>query len=226
MKKTESSDNPVIMRRTVVKGAAWSVPVLAAAVAAPLAAASTPPCIPTEDAPLYNAELTVTAQTDPYPNVNPTGTPHYDVPLNTHVNATNTYTNTGSEPWPVGTQIWVEVSNNMRDLHASIVGVSGAFASSLGTPVYTAAPGSSTGGFGTRYVYTTIAEVPVGGSVTVDWEFWATTTHGWNGFYTLARVIIPATLSCDGTTTMLSRTSSTGSVPAPGSPAWYYVVRA
>ena len=30
-------------RRTVIKGAAWSVPVIAAAVAAPLAAASTPP---------------------------------------------------------------------------------------------------------------------------------------------------------------------------------------
>ncbi|WP_435743082.1 hypothetical protein [Microbacterium sp. PMB16] len=38
---TEENNNKGFSRRTVVKGAAWSVPVIAAAVATPLAAAST-----------------------------------------------------------------------------------------------------------------------------------------------------------------------------------------
>lgn len=40
-----SSPNPGVSRRTVVKGAAWAAPVIAVAAAAPVAAASIPPCI-------------------------------------------------------------------------------------------------------------------------------------------------------------------------------------
>ncbi|MFJ4164361.1 hypothetical protein ACIPY5_02305 [Microbacterium sp. NPDC089698] len=42
--KTMGTRHPGIDRRTVVKGAAWSIPVVAAAAAMPLASASTPAC--------------------------------------------------------------------------------------------------------------------------------------------------------------------------------------
>jgi hypothetical protein len=42
--KTMGSGRPAVDRRTIVKGAAWSIPVVAAAAAMPLASASTPAC--------------------------------------------------------------------------------------------------------------------------------------------------------------------------------------
>ncbi|QMU97310.1 hypothetical protein FVO59_08820 [Microbacterium esteraromaticum] len=184
-----------------------------------------PACIPLAERDKYQAVISTTPQTAGFPNVAASGTPHYDVPLNTHVVVENVYQNTGTEPWPVGTQIWVELSGNQRDLHAQIVGTSGTYASALGTPVYDEVPGGSSDPYGTRYVYTTVGEVPPGASITVTWEFWASTMNAWNGFYTLARVIIPPELSCENNgTSILRRLSVTGNVGGT-TPAWYYVVR-
>ena len=214
-----------IHRRTIVKGAAWSLPVIAAATVVPAAAASgNPSCILATDRGNYNAAITVNGETSPpYTNVNPSGIPHYDViPTNAHVQAVNTYTNTGTAAWPVGTQIWVEVSNNQRDLHINVLNVSGAYAYALGTPTIIESPGTAAGGYGTRYIYTTVAEIPAGQTITVDWEHYATTLNAWNGWYTMGRVIIGPELSCDGTTTVLSHLVTAG---GDNTPDWYYVAR-
>lgn len=104
------------VRRTILKGAAWTLPVVAVAAAAPLAAASDgePPCLPIPEAEKSTLVITRVNSTSPSPVTTTTSTGgavwHY--PANTLVTWTWTLQNTGTVAVPAGIRVRIQLGRN------------------------------------------------------------------------------------------------------------------
>lgn len=209
-----------VMRRTIVKGAAWSVPVLAAAVAAPMAAATTGPvlqtqCIGAADA---SASYTTGPVTPPYDTQDHgDGRPEYIYKQGQSYEMTTTMTITYSGALP----------SNISDLSFYVIGTNWFEWSLAGTPSITSSRGNIAYGShdelavadpsqrrGATSIYPVAtgsdAYVHPGDVITVTWNF---TAHGptspigvtGSGF----AYAVGSMSSCSGTAVRLGPNAST-----------------
>lgn len=236
--RTEGAEqrNPLnLTRRTVVKGAAWSVPIVAAAVAAPMAAASVvqTQCIDNSNIVL---ESTTTPVTPPYQTTTSALNPGYDVyrfQVGQAYEITTTTTITYGGTLPV----------SIADLTFSVIGTPWIDWTLTGTPTITstrgnialgsavnAAPGEVSpqrSGRTTLIPTATDASDPYvhpGDTITITWNFIA---HGpsqpiggtGSGFaYTQSRV------TCDGATTAAYPPQYTPGTTTHGGNIYQYVL--
>lgn len=184
--ETTGSDVP---RRTVLKGAAWSLPVIALATAVPAAAASTCTAVPAD----YIAAVSTAITSMPaYTNVTTSGLPaRRYAPGTVYFRSTITYN--GPETLPAGAQIRLAFSlDYQRTWTFGISSVSGTGAAQLSGPT-TASVGNT---LWARQYTTTTPTLP-GTTFIIDWWAWTATSYNGSAPYGLT-YWVPPTL-CDDT---------------------------
>ncbi|WP_307362387.1 hypothetical protein [Microbacterium murale] len=204
----EQSVQPrAVSRRTVVKGAAWSLPIIAVATAVPAHAAS----LTCDDRLAAGAFSPLTVKTEvvsmpPYRTTTASGLPARNFATNTTMFMQSTVTYAGTEPLPAGGQITLALSlDNTRTWTVSnATPVTGGVY--LGAPTYDQ---SSTGPINSgqnqtasvRYV--TTAPLPPGAVITITWELNVTGSSGGSAPYAITRTRF--TNPCSPTGTAINR---------------------
>lgn len=211
---TSSEQQSTVTRRTIVQGAAWSIPVIATAVAAPAYAASQ--CIPAADASQYAYTVSMTGarnfNRDPqYTNET------YRVPANTNIVLTTSFSYTGPQPLPVGTTIRVRWDDSIRQITLGQTSISGAPAGSLTSPAGVTSTNPS-------MTYTTTQSIPANTTITIT-SFARGVSYNGNPSFPVAVIELPN--SCSGTTlssrfVVNGRSQSSSATQTPGTPFWYY----
>ncbi|WP_146081105.1 hypothetical protein [Pseudoclavibacter sp. AY1H1] len=205
-----------VTRRSIVQGAAWSLPVIATAVAAPAYAASN--CIPAANAGQYAYTISSTGARN-FPRDNGLGSgEYYRVPTNTNIAITTTFSYTGPQPLPVGSRITVSYADGARQITLGQTSISGAPAGSLTAPASQTATSPS-------MVYTTTQPIPANTTITITSFARSANSINGNADYPLARVALPN--SCDGTSlnsrlVVNGRSQSSSATQGSGTPLWYY----
>ena len=199
----------------MIQGAAWSIPVIATAVAAPAYAASN--CIPAANASQYAYTISSTGARN-FNREPGTGPETYRVPTNTNIAITTTFSYTGPQPLPVGSRITVEYGSAVRVVTLGQTSISGAPAGSLTSP-------ASVTSTNPVMAYTTTQPIPANTTITITSFARSATSVNGSATYPLARVVLPN--SCSGTTlssrlVVNGRSQSSSAAQGSGTPLWYY----
>jgi hypothetical protein len=191
-------------RRTVLKGAAWSIPVIAATVAAPAKAASLT-CADKLSQTGYYAPLTVQTaitQMPPYRSITSSGLPARTFATNTTIFLRSTITYTGSEPLPAGGTITVAYSLDSTRVWTNSNAVATTGGAYLTGPVYDQSPtGPINAGRNQQAsaTFTTIAPLPPGTTIVITWQLSVTGSSNGSAGYAFTRTSFPNPCNPAGT---------------------------
>lgn len=215
MEQPQSSE-----RRTILKGAAWSLPVVVAAAGTP-AYANSVPCDP-QDVSGYGATITNALDPIPSPNLQRTanGVWHY-LYTQEYVWTRATIVYRGPDTLPAGSLIRIATGlyNRQTVSYTPEIVSGGEF---LDTPVNWSAPGISWG-----RTFLTTAPVPAGTTFTIRWRFWSapsgtSATNDWDGGGYNAVYFIPNTCGDLSVAPGMSvGTGSSSSVYGTTQPNWW-----
>ncbi|WP_341975214.1 hypothetical protein [Microbacterium sp. LWO13-1.2] len=211
-----------ISRRTIVKGAAWSLPVVAVAIATPMASASLS-CEAQLAEPGAYTPLTVTTDVLEMPEYRETTSSALlarALATDSTIKLRSTIVYAGSIALPVGGEITLALSLDPTRTWTNSSAVVTSGAAFLTAPVYDQSPtGPINTGWNQQAAvrYVTVAPLPQGATIIVDWQLSVTGSNPDSAPYAHTRTRFPN--PCDPAGTRIDRTlvghESQGIVTSP-----------